>query len=390
MIQDPNLSFLRKSQRILLGISVLIPALFLYYKFTHPIVIAQKEAVETLAHKATQKTVLELDTLKINKILPLSGTSRDIVLNTQGDLAYVAAYGQGVHILSLKSPLNPVVLSSFRHNAKYDDTIKVLLSPDEKILYVLGATGLYNLNIQDPRHPQLISFLALKGGHNLTLSKDNRRIYVSGAFGVGIVRIKKDKSLAIQGRLHYLLDRKQYIVDKFSNIQYAMFEQVADVIEVDDNILYIISRHPDVIDITDLSSVKTIAHFSTLGYAQQVTVSENRQRIYISSGDSGIEIFDISDYLHPKPLGGHNTEGSARHSTLSKHGNVLFVSSLNRGLEIFDITYPYDPKLLKRVEKKSDTLKGQAHGSASSADGKVLYIAYGVIGLGIITLEKTK
>jgi len=385
-MQDPNLGFLRKNRLILLGIAMVLPMVFLYYKFTH---LPESSKAEALVSTTKNALPFTFETVEISTMLALPGTTRDIILNTQGDLAYVAAFGQGIHILSLTDPLNPIRLSSFKHSPKYDGIVKLALSKDEKTLYALDIKkGLYSVDVQNPNKPRLISFVSLRGGTNLTLSSNNNRVYVSATFGVAVVRITPSRTLALLGRLHYLPDRKVYIMDKYQpNIQYARFEEIADVVEVDETTLYLMSKHPDVVDVRDLSAIKIVSHFSTLGNAQQVTVSENRQRMYISSGHSGIEIFGIADQAHPKPLGGHNSEGLALHSTLSKEGNILFVSSLNRGLELFDITYPYDPKLLKRVDKEHDTKKGQVHGSAISADGKVLYVAYGVIGLGVMDLR---
>ncbi len=389
IIQDPNLSFLRKNRLILLGISVALPVAFLAYKYTHP---ALKPVTDTLTSTTAQKSALAFEAVEINKIVPLAGTTRDIVLNTKGDLAYVAAYGEGVHVLSLERPLNPELLSSFKYRSKYDSVIKLVLSKDEKRLYALDEKrGIYSLDVQDPRHPKLIDFVSLGGGKNLTLSDSNRRIYVSGKFGVGMIALKKDKKFELLGRLHYLPDLKKYVMDTYlPDIQYADFEKVADVVEVDADTLYIMSRHPDVINIRDLSNIKILTHFSTLGSAREVTISENRERMYLASGESGIEIFEISDHQHPRVLGGHNTESSAEHTTISKNKNILYVSTFRGGLQLFDITYPYDPKLIKSVEMKKGVKKGHAIASALSADEKVLYVAYGVTGLGIMTLEKVK
>lgn len=389
MIQDPNLSFLRKNRLILLGISVVLPVAFLAYKYTHPTL---KPVTDTLTSIPTQKSALAFEAVEINKIVPLAGTTRDVVLNTKGDLAYVAAYGQGVHVLSLERPLTPEVLSSFKYRSKHDNVIKLMLSEDEKILYALDeAKGVYSLNVQDPSHPKLIDFVSLSGGKNFTLSSNTKRIYVSGKFGVGVIALKKDKKFELLGRLHYLPDLKKYVMDQYlPNIQYAGFEAVADVVEVDADTLYIMSRHPDVIDISNLSNIKILTHFSTLGSVRQVTISKNRERIYLASGESGIEIFEIADHKHPRPLGGHNTEGYAEHTSISKNKNILYVSTFKGGLQLFDITYPYDPKLIKSIEIKKGVKKGHAIGSALSVDEKVLYVAYGVTGLGIITLEKAK
>ena len=389
IIQDPNLSFLRKNRLILLGISVALPVAFLVYKYMHP---ALKPVTDALTSTATRKSTLAFEAVEITKIVPLAGTTRDIVLNTKGDLAYVAAYGQGVHVLSLERPLTPEVLSSFKYRSKYDSVIKLLLSEDEKILYALDEKrGVYSLDVQDPTHLKLIDFISLGGGKNFTLSSSNRRIYVSGKFGVGVIALKKDKKFELLGRIHYLPDLKKYVMDTYlPDIQYADFEKVADVVEVDADTFYIMSRHPDVINISDLSNIKILTHFSTLGSVREVTISENRERMYLASGESGIEIFDISDHQHPRPLGGHNTESPAEHTTISKNKNKLYVSTFRGGLQFFDITYPYDPKLIKSVELKKGVKKGHAVGSALSVDEKVLYVAYGVTGLGIMTLEKAK
>ena len=389
MIQDPNLSFLRKNRLILLGISVVLPVAFLAYKYTHP---ALKPVTDALTSTATQKSALAFEDVEITKIVPFAGTTRDIVLNTKGDLAYVAAYGQGVHVLSLERPLTPEVLSSFKYRSKYDSVIKLVLSKDEKRLYALDEKkGIYSLDVQDPRHPKLIDFISLGGGKNFTLSSSNRRIYVSGKFGVGVIALKKDKKFELLGRIHYLPDLKKYVMDTYlPNIQYADFEKVADVVEVDADTLYIMSRHPDVIHISDLSNIKILTHFSILGSVREVTISDNRERMYLANGESGIEIFDISDHQHPRPLGGHNTESPAEHTTISKNKNILYVSTFRGGLQLFDITYPYDPKLIKSVEIKKGVKKGHAIGSALSVDEKVLYVAYGVTGLGIMTLDKAK
>ena len=389
IIQDPNLSFLRKNRLILLGISVALPVAFLAYKYTHP---ALKPAAKAITSASAQKSTLAFEDVEITKIVPLAGTTRDIVLNTKGDLAYVAAYGEGIHVLSLERPLTPELLSSFKYRSKYDSVIKLLLSEDEKRLYALDEKrGVYSLDVQDPRHPKLIDFVSLSGGKNFTLSSSNRRIYVSGKFGVGVIALKKDKKFELLGRLHYLPDLKKYVMDTYlPDIQYADFEKVADVVEVDADTLYIMSRHPDVINISDLSDIKILTHFSTLGSAREVTISENRERMYLASGESGIEIFEMSDHQHPRVLGGHNTESSAEHTTISKNKNILYVSTFRGGLQLFDITYPYDPKLIKSVEMKKGVKKGHAISSALSADEKVLYVAYGVTGLGIMTFEKAK
>ena len=389
MIQDPNVSFLHRARLLLVIISIILPILFLIYKFTHPTLSPYQEVSTAVT---TQNPSLGLETIEINKMLPLRGTTKEIIINTQGNLAYVAAYGQGVHTLSLEKPLAPVVLSSFKYNDRYDGVIKLKLSKDEKSLYVLDEKkGVYSLDVRDPSTSKLIDFIAIPNGQSMTLSSSGHKIYISGKFGLGIININQDGMFALLGRLHYLSGKKTYTMEKFlPHQQYNMLKEIADVVEVDANTLYLMSRHPDVVDVSDLSNIKVITHFSTLGFGRQATISGNRQRMYLSSGDSGIEIFDISDYKSPRPLGGHNTESSAGHTSISKDKNILYVSTCKGGLQVFDITYPYDPKLIKRVDIKKDVKKGHAITSALSRDEKVLYIAYGVSGLGIVSFEQTK
>ena len=379
---DPNIAFLRKSGLIVLTILMVLPAIFLYYEYTHVSTVVEKISVEKNIKK-------RYEDIRVDLLLPIPGTVRKIILNKKGDRAYVASFGQGVHILDLSTPMHPKVVTQFKYGLAYDSAVDIILSKDEKTLYVLDMKhGLYSLNVRDVTAPKLLSYVKCEGAEHLSLSLDEHRIYVSGKFGVLI--IDNANTMNLVGRLHYLPDLHKYVVGRYKPyLQYAGFEVITDMFEVENNILYLMSQTPDIVDISNLLDIKMITRFSILGNAKQVTVSKNRQRLYIASGHSGIEIFEIADYRHPKPLGGHNTKGLAINSTISKDGKILFVSNLNRGVELFDITYPYDPKFVTSIEKPP-VKKGQVHATALSPDNNVLYIAYGVIGLGVVDLSPHK
>jgi len=81
-----------------------------------------------------------------------------LMVVTEGNYAYVASGYNGVHILDISDPFQPVEVGSY----PIDGILTVLeLSGDRLYAGTFGgspAWGVYVLDVSDPTHPQLISY----------------------------------------------------------------------------------------------------------------------------------------------------------------------------------------------------------------------------------------
>ena len=370
---DLHLKFKQKLIVSLLIVFIVPPVAFLYYQYLHvlpqkPLPISKKIVEEIIPMVSDEPHYIYP-----HKIFKIRGTASKIILSKDGKLAFVASASRGIHILSLQNPLEPTLLYHFKYlNNAYDQARDIVLSPDEKTLFVKDSkVGIYTLDVSNPSHPKKLALYPnVKSVNKISLNGDGSRLYLAGSFGLMVADVHNKNKITIIKKI---------------NLGQAYY----DVLEIQKNILYVLSSSGlEVVDITHINDPIFKEGYPTLGTPLNIILSENRTRAYISSGDSGVEIINIKNIFHPTPFGVFTPVGYTTHTTISKDGKRIFISNLNDDVDIVDVTYPYDAKLLQNIRETHD--KGQIWGSVLSPDEKTLYVAYGVLGIGVVPLIKSK
>jgi hypothetical protein len=364
---DPNVQFKQKIIIFLILIFILHPIGFLYYDFNTilpPRINTTEQPIQKMRKEKNQL-------IFPSHICKLNGSTKDILLTQNGKIAYIASSSKGVQTLNLKDPYAPKLLATLKYpKSTYNHASSLALSTNEKTLYVKDPTiGIYSIDVRNPQKQKILAtYPTVNTPSNISLSDDGKALYIVGKKGLSIVDIRQNDQIKT--------------IMKFNN-----GEAYYDVVEVAKNTLYLLSLSGiDILDITDLTKPQLIGGFATLGQSRKITLSKDKTRAYISSGDSGIEVIDLKDKLHIQRSGSFTTIGNAINTTVSQNKVTIYVSTFNEDLNIIDARYPHNLELIQRVRKNH--IQGQLWSSSLSPDEKILYIAYGDLGIGIVQLKQ--
>ncbi|NCT68169.1 MAG: hypothetical protein GXC76_11105 [Rhodanobacteraceae bacterium] len=113
------------------------------------------------------------------------GSADDLALNPQGTLA-VLGCNDGMHVVDIRNPANPVALGVFERAAYVPTTVAL----DGTRVYFGGGWGIAELDIADPAHPTLVAEHALPmPPDRLRVSGDGRLFAFSVEGGIQVFRI---------------------------------------------------------------------------------------------------------------------------------------------------------------------------------------------------------
>lgn len=158
------------------------------------IILSKDEAKAFIAYK--ESGLLVLDTSKPKDIKKISqfetiakhedgyrygGKAKGVILSRDETKAFVADDGNGLFILDITDPQNPIKIGHYL-NEEMNNITSVVLSSDETKAYLSnmwGNNGLVILDISDPTNPQEISYVETVGYANqVVISKDEMRAYI--------------------------------------------------------------------------------------------------------------------------------------------------------------------------------------------------------------------
>jgi hypothetical protein len=263
-------------------------------------------------------TVLDISDLAkprlLGRTVPISENLRDIAISD--NIAYVAAGMDGLRIINVTDPSNPLEIGSYNTPSEADSVVVA-----GKYAYVTCSyEGLRIIDIADPTTPKEIGFF----------KKGPYAEYYYDVFVVG-----NHAYLAVTDGLH-IID----ITNPTDPVEIGFFEGWSGRgVSVAGNYAYVADGSGlAIFEVADPTDPTLKSYRSTPGDAMKVTVDGNYA--YISDYAGGLQIFDITDPTEPGNIGAYK---QSTFMTTIVEGNYAFVATGMSGMHVVDVTNPTDP-----------------------------------------------
>ena len=315
-----------------------------------------------------------LGTLDIN-----TSEVSDVALSNDGTKAYIAEASNGLVVVDISDPTNPIKLSSYDRNC-----YSVTISKDNTKAYIGTYKGLVIVDISEPTYLTKIGSFEIEIGEvfDIRLSNDGTKAYVLNGNGLiiidisnptnpiklGLYNIKgKGKAITISddGTKAYIVDNFNHYLEYYANSSlliidisnpthpiklnsYNMKDYVYGItLSNDGTKAYIIMRSIGliIIDISDPINPTKLSSLKTVGPPIDIMLSNDNTKAYIIS-DIGLVVVDISDPTNPIKLGFYNTGGYNNSIILSSDSTKAYVMDKSNGLLVVDISNPINPPKL--------------------------------------------
>jgi len=289
-----------------------------------------------------------------------SGYAQDIVL--RDSLAYISQGQGGLIILSVLNPKEPKFVSELTYGLR--GYSYKLANKDSVIYLAAGTFGVSTVNVADPLNP------VIKQENRAIAPAKNFHIMGSYLFtavseeGINITKIIDPEHPDI---------RQTFFVPGYAQ---------AVCTSADSNFLFIACGEVGftIFDISDFQDgyniYPIVGWLDTPGFAEDVTIHPDLPVAFLACGAGGLVIADYSDSANVKIIGSYSTGGYAKEVVYKE--NKIYVTTGSRGLQIFDVSNLSSPVLIGTVETKL------AMGLA--LDDNYVYIADESEGLVIISI----
>ncbi len=291
----------------------------------------------------------------------------DVALSGNG-LAFVAAGNNGLVVLNVENPAQPLWLGSHQ---KLGRAIKV--SADKHRVAVLNDAGIvFLLDCKNPVEPTTIgTYRSPRALLDISLlgSPIGAEVYGLGNDTLSIINFDAEapqlsnegldfgQGVNFGGERRVFIDNKlAYVADWFSGIHiYDLSDpKLPRLLSsfhtpgspkgmiVRDGVAFV----PDddhglqIIDISDPTSPQLLSHLQTrgLGYTPRLV----GDLLYMASHHGGFQIIDVNDVRNPRQIGEFDTPGKAW--SLEVHDGLAYVADDDSGLLIFDVSKPAQPE----------------------------------------------
>ena len=132
------------------------------------------------------------------------------------------------------------------------------------------------------------------------------------------------------------------------------------------------------------NSPKLIGTYPTISTPRYITIKHNKA--YVVEGENNIEILNITTPQNPQSMGVFSTKNTPIKLQIADK-QQLYAFTTKHSIEIYDLKYIYDPTLVQVIQYKP--INDTVYKYIVAKDKKHIFIAYGKLGIGIITLPNT-
>ncbi|MFW9991689.1 MAG: hypothetical protein ACFFD4_06490 [Candidatus Odinarchaeota archaeon] len=312
-------------------------------------------------------------------------------VHVDGNIAYVADFAGGLQIVNITNPLNPVNISAYATSASAYDVYV-----EGNYAYVAGFTGgLQVVNITNPAEPTLAASVSISGwAFSVFVSGDYAYVaaYGGGLQVVNITDLSAPDPVGSCATPDYAWEvfiegDYAYVACQFSGLQVINITNPSNptpVILVDTpgaargvcisgDFAYVADEHDgglQVVDITDPTSPAIVGSYDTPGDAQRVAIDGNYA--YVADGDSGyLQVISISDPATPTIVGNYPSSDFSRDVVVE--GDYAYLADGFGNLKIINITDPSEPIFVSEYDTP-----GQPEGVSISGD--YVFVAAGMSG----------
>ena len=270
----------------------------------------------------------------------------------QGQTAYVADASDGLQVVDMSDPKNPVIIGSMdTPGVAFDVAVlnQIAFVADEE-------AGLLIIDVSDPENPTVACRVDTPGyARGVAVSGQNAFV-ADGVYGLLIIDVSDPVNPAFVGLVDTpssawgvaVLGQTAYVADGWSGLQIVDVSDPenpaivgsADTpgyaldVAVSDEIAYIADETKDlqIVDVSDPLHPVIVGSVDTPGWAIDVAVAD--QTAYVAD-DTGVQVVDVSDPTTPVLAGSISTPGCARGVTVSDR--TAFVADSDKGLQIVDV-----------------------------------------------------
>jgi len=259
-----------------------------------------------------------------------SGHEFDVYVS--GSYAYVAAYEDGLKVIDISDPTNPVEVGHFNYIG-YAHHVYVSGS---YAYVVTWQDGLKVIDISDPTNP-------VEVGH-FDDGDYPESVYVSGSYAyVGyngynaeILKIIDISDPTTPTKVGDFDDGGEFVLNLYVSGSYAYVAEAWDGLAI--------------FNISDPTTPSKVGHFDDDGFVQDVYVSGSYA--YVADCIDGLEIIDISDPTDPVEVGHFDDGGGAESVYVS--GSYAYVATDEDGLKVIDISDPTAPVKVGQINNGGD------------------------------------
>ncbi len=321
-----------------------------------------------------------------------------------GDRAFVTAELEGLYVLDISDPADPVLLDHhdtphramdvevqghYAFIADFQNLVVVDLNsgaivkvpgdrPGPSLVsialrgdraYLLDTTfGVFVYDISDPLAPEYITYLHSGGSGGLEVAGD--RLYAGSGYGLEIFDLADPdepaligtlntswapRGLDVQGDFVYLAIAERNLLDIADISNPAHPEPLASIwltgsvenLAVKEPFAFVAARWAGLytLDISDPTSPAIIGDHDILDYAYHITLADDLA--YVAAADDGLLVLDVAKPPILQVIGGVDTPGDAR--CVDVHGDFAYVVD-SQGFRVIDVSKPDAPMIVGNME----------------------------------------
>lgn len=245
-----------------------------------------------------------------------AGDAKNIVV--VGNYAYVADGANGLVILNIADPKNPVLAGSFDTAGTAND-----VAVSNGYAYVAdGSDGLVVINVSNPAAPALSGSYSKAGVAEGVSVQSNCVYLVSGTNGLVVFDISNPALLQYKGKTYNELRSMHDVFIQQNSAYVAMYEDLKR---------FNVSNPVPASILADAAASGGLTLWNVTGIHGDGSV------IAAAAGVNGIRLMNTNLAV----LGSYNTDGTA--SGVFVSGNYVYVADGTNGLVVLDITTPASP-----------------------------------------------
>jgi hypothetical protein len=268
------------------------------------------------------------------------------------------------------------VLTRFATSGYAQDILK-----KDSLLYIAqGEGGLLILNINDPENPDVVSTTTdyVKGYCSKIAMQDTAVYLAAGTFGVNVINItdlsaphvtvsnlnvKPARNFYILGNYLYTAISEQGV--GICEISYPTFPDIRgtvytigfayDLIVTPDTNRMIVACGEMGLSIYNISQLQDgygvywpMGWCDTPGYAEALAVVEDQSLAFLACGTAGLQILNYADTANIHIIGSYDGSGYAK--DLVKDGDKIYMATELSGLQVIDISDVTNPYLTGQIE----------------------------------------
>jgi len=298
------------------------------------------------------------------------GISRDVVLSSDGNTAFIADGDEGLRVFDVTVPSAPLSEGGIDVNPGNSGSSRgIALSSDDSMVFIADALGGVKIVDVQGGSYSIVGDIDTNGNAvGIALSPDEKTVFVADSVSVKIIDVSTP---SVPSLISQVITESPYGID----------------VAPDGNTVYVADQLDGLctIDISasdGLSNPNLIGCAETPGFTSGVKVSPDGEKLYVADFGSGLRVYRLDNPLNPIHYHTVDTDGSSYQVDLSPDGSQIFVAD-GIGIKAFELD---ENELLNQIA--SLNLSGTVYGVASNSDGSAVFAAAGDSGLQSVGFEK--